>query len=508
MSLARTQSVTLTGVKGQVVQVEVDAAGGVPGVNLVGLADTAVNEARDRIRSAIVNTDEDWPNRKVTINLSPGWVRKRGSGFDLAFACACLAAFDALPREPLSNFVLVGELGLDGSVRPVRGILPMVIAAVEDGWTDIMVPDACGTEAVLVPGADVTVVASLKEAIEVLRGGAVGRGVERARPVATPMGRDLADVRGQAVPRFAVEVAAAGAHHLFLHGAPGAGKTLLAERLPGLLPELDADASLEVTSIHSVAGILRSDHPMVVRPPFQAPHHTASPPALIGGGSGVPRPGAVSLAHRGVLFLDEAPEFPTRSLETLRQPMETGYVNLHRSEFRVRYPAQFQLVLAANPCPCGRSTGRGLDCTCTPLQKRRYSSRLSGPLMDRVDLQVPVLPVPRADLLDGRGGEASEAVRERVVAARQRATERLRDTPWTVNAELPGRLLRTSFSVRSEALSVVSDEISRGRITARGVDRVLRVSWTLADLAGVDRPGTAEVAGAISLRGAGLSWAA
>ena len=508
MSLARTQTVTLTGVAGQVVGVEVDAAPGVPGLTLVGLADTAVSEARDRVRAALVNVGEAWLSRKVTINLSPASVRKRGSGFDLALACACLAAFDALPGDAIANQVLIGELGLDGALRPVRGILPMVIAAVERGWTQFVVPDTCGLEAALVPGADVTVAADLAEAVAVLRGVAAPRTATKTdRPVELD-GPDLVDVSGQATPRLAVEVAAAGAHHLFMHGAPGAGKTLLAERLPGLLPALDPAASLEVTAVHSVAGTLSPEHPMVVRPPFQAPHHTASAPALIGGGAGVARPGAASLAHRGVLFLDEAPEFSSRALETLRQPMETGSVVLARSESSVRYPAHFLLILAANPCPCGRSTGRGLDCTCTPQQKMRYSARLSGPLMDRIDLRVPVLPVPRADLLDGRGGEGSAAVRERVLAARARTARRLDGTPWHVNGELPGPLLRTTFPVRPDGLAVVSDEVSRGRLSARGLDRVLRVSWTLADLAGVDRPGAAEVAGAIALRGGGVPWAA
>jgi len=283
---------------------------------------------------------------------------------------------------------------------------------------------------------------------------------------------------------------------------------LLAERLPGLLPPLTDRQVLEVTAVHSVAGALEPERPMIVRPPFQAPHHTASSAALVGGGVGVARPGAISLAHRGVLFLDEAPEFHRSVLDTLRQPMERGEVELARGDATVTYPARFQLVLAANPCPCGRGGGRSLDCTCTPDQKRRYASRLSGPLLDRVDLQVPVLPVTRAELLEGRGGEPSGAVRQRVMAARERASARFAEQRWATNAEVPGPALRSEHRVEQDGMAIVLDEVGRGRLTGRGVDRVLRVAWTLADLGGVEQPGAAEVATAVALRGGGLPWAA
>ncbi|MGB2840653.1 MAG: ATP-binding protein, partial [Actinomycetes bacterium] len=299
----------------------------------------------------------------------------------------------------------------------------------------------------------------------------------------------------------------AGGHHLLLHGSPGAGKSLLAERLPTLLPPLTDRQVLEVTAVHSVAGALRPERPMVVRPPFQAPHHTASAAALVGGGVGVARPGAVSLAHRGVLFLDEAPEFNRVVLDTLRQPMERGQIELARGDATVTYPARFQLVLAANPCPCGRGGGRALDCVCTPDQKRRYAAKLSGPLLDRVDLQVPVLPITKAELVEALGGESSAAVRERVLLARERARHRFADHPWSTNAEVPSDVLRSTHRLQKAGRDLVFDEVGRGRLTARGVDRVFRVAWTLADLGGVDQPGAAEVSAAVVLRGGGLPWA-
>ena len=508
MSTASAYTVTLTGVVGTLVRVEVDASPGVPGLTLVGLPDAAVRDARDRVRAAITNSGAVWKSCKVTASLSPASVRKRGSGFDLALACACLAAFEVVPQRSTEEWVLIAELGLDGAVRPVRGVLPMVLASVAAGCRRLMVAEWSGGEAALVPGAEVAVASDLTEVVEVLRGVREPRWAEAISPDAVPPdGPDLEDVNGQATPRLAVEVAAAGGHHLLLHGAPGAGKSLLAERLPSLLPPLTEQQVLEVTAIHSVAGELRPERPMVVRPPYQAPHHTASAAALVGGGVGVARPGAVSLAHRGVLFLDEAPEFSRVVLDTLRQPMERGEVELARGDATVTYPARFQLVLAANPCPCGRSSGRGLDCVCTPDQKRRYAARLSGPLLDRVDLQVPVLPVTRAELVEGRGGEPSAAVRERVLVARELAGRRFAGQPWTTNAEVPGPALRSTHRVHREGTAVVLDEVGRGRLTARGVDRVLRVAWTIADLGGLDQPGAAEVSAAVVLRGGGLPWA-
>lgn len=508
MTVARTGAVALTGLRGQLVDVEVDVAPGVPKFLVVGLPDASVNEARDRVRAAVCNSGLGWPDHRITVNLSPGWVRKRGSGFDLAVAAALLAADGQLPPDAVGGLVIVGELGLDGKVRPVRGVMPMVMAAVAAGRPRVVVAHGAGGEAALVPGADVVTVSTVAELVAVLRGEQDPDIPVPPESGDAPAPPDLADVIGQQPARTALEIAAAGGHHLLLHGAPGAGKTMLAQRLTGLLPALTPSETLEVTSLHSIAGMLPDGHPLVSHPPFQAPHHTASPPAIVGGGSGVPRPGAVSLAHRGVLFLDEAPEFGPRVLDTLRQPLEFGEVRLARAEAVVRYPAQFLLVLAANPCPCGQSYGRGDSCTCTPLQKVRYRNRLSGPLLDRIDLRVPVAPLDRVQLLSAEPGEATAPVRERVLEARDRASSRFAADDWSTNAGIPGRVLRDRFRPEPEAMAHLSEELGRGRLSARGVDRVLRVAWTLADLGGAPRPATFEVSAALGLRGTASPWRA
>lgn len=509
MPVGRSRTVTVTGVVGQVVDVEADVGAGLPRTVLVGLPDTAVNEARDRVRAAILNSHLKWPNHRLTIGLSPAWVRKRGSALDLAVACAVLAATEQAPQAALERLVLLGELALDGSVRPVRGVLPMALEARARGWRTLIVPAPNAAEAALLTDVEVFGVDSLRQLVLVLWD---EQQLQRCAPTAFTTddaeAPDLADVVGQESARRALEVAAAGGHHVLLHGAPGAGKTLLAARLPGLLPDLTSDEALEVTAVHSVAGALPPGRPVVSRPPFQSPHHTATAPAIVGGGSGIPRPGAASLAHRGVLFLDEAPEFPARVLDTLRQPLESGEVVLARADAVVHYPAAFQLVLAANPCPCGQSFGRGLRCTCTPMQKNRYLARLSGPLLDRIDLRVEVAPLTRDELVEGHSGEASAVVRARVAAARERAQARLSGTPWRRNADVPGRELRHRLKPERDAMRLVHDEVARGRLSARGVDRVLRVAWTLADLTGADRPQPVHVGSALQLRSGVSAWAA
>lgn len=501
MGYARTRSVALLGVVGELVVVEADLAAGLPALVVSGLPDASLYESRDRVRAAIVNSGESWPQRRITVNLLPAHLPKHGSSFDLPVAVSILAAADALPLGRLAGTALLGELGLDGTLRPVRGVLPAVLAAARAGVRSVVVPVANAAEASLVPGVTVHAAETLRRLINAVRGTG-----NLLPPPAVPLDQtpampDLVEVVGQERGRRAVELAAAGGHHLALLGPPGAGKTMLAERLPSILPPLDDEAALEVTAVHSIAGALPASSPLVRRPPFQAPHHTASIAALVGGGSGIARPGAVSLAHRGVLFLDEAPEFSRSVLDALRQPLEEGQIRLMRSGGETAYPARFQLVLAANPCPCARPAG-DQHCECSPLVRRRYLSRLSGPLLDRVDLHVTLKPVGSAALCgDTAQVEPSTAVGARVTRARMAAAERWAGVSCHCNADVPARVLRQpQWRLPRGTTRLLTDAVDRGRLSARGYDRVIKVAWTVADLDGRSRPDAADIAEALELR--------
>ena len=497
MALGRAFSVAVRGLAGETVEIEADISSGLPGVHLVGLPDAALQESRDRVRSAIVNSDGTWPMARLTLALSPATLPKMGSVYDVALAAAVTSAESKTSWHRLEKSVLLGELALDGRVRPVRGVLPALLAAQRDGWKTAVVPIDNLAEASLVEGIEVFGLSSLRQFMAWLEGAAQLPGRMAVAESVPEVAADLADVVGQGQARFAVEVAAAGAHHLMLTGPPGVGKTMLAQRLPGLLPPLTESESLEVTAIHSVAGVLSDATPLITWPPFVAPHHTSSVASLVGGGAGLARPGAISRAHRGVLFLDECAEIGVSVLEALRTPLEDGEIRLARRDGVAHYPARFQLVLAANPCPCAPANPR--DCICAPPVKRRYLGKLSGPLMDRVDLRVELQPV-RTTAFTSDDNEPTATVRARVAAAREAAAERWKSHGIRTNAEVSGPLLRRRYRLAKEAMAPLRTALDRGQISIRGVDRSLRVAWTLCDLAGRDMPNLDDVALALSFR--------
>lgn len=509
MALAVVHGAVVSGVSGCVVRVEVDVSDGLPAVGVIGLPDTSVSEARWRARCAIVSSGATWPNKRLTISLSPAEIRKQGAGLDLPIAVGVLAASEQVPHRHLPTTAFIGELGLDGRIRATPGTLPGAIAARQAGIATVVVPVDGARELRRLSGIRIAVVERLVDVVTLLAshdppGQESQGGCDDESAVDGP---DLRDVRGHALGRLALEVAAAGGHHCALVGPPGVGKTLLAERLVGLLPDLgDADA-LEVAALHSISGRARPDAEYR-RPPARAPHHSASAAAVLGTvrGSRVV-PGAVTLAHGGVLFLDEAPEFARPALEGMRQPLESGWLAVDRSGWSGLVPARFQLVVAANPCPCGMRVGTGRGCQCSPAAVRRYAARLSGPMMDRIDIRLSVSRPTDAELAGHVVGEGSAQVRERVLEARARSARRLAGTPWSVNARVATGTLRREFAP-DPAGAAVLHELERGSTNLRGPDRVLRVAWTLADLGGRDRPGADEIAAATGLRGAGIPWLA
>lgn len=512
MNLAKSYAISLFGLAGTLVEIEAEISSNLPNFVMVGLPDASLSEAKDRVRAAIQNSGFKFPARRVTVNLSPASVKKHGSSFDLSIAMAILAAEKSVEPASVRDWVHIGELALDGSVRKVQGVLPALLAAKQFGFTRAVVPEGNLAEAQLIDGLEAVGVSSLTQLAAMHGARIVAEPVVREAHVALGdsfttdalLHKDVSDVVGQADAIDALVVAAAGGHHLLMIGPPGAGKTMMAERLPSLLPDLSLQQALETTAINSIAGNrYLGNAELIKRPPFEAPHHSASVTALIGGGMTKPTPGLISLANHGVLFLDEAPEFQQPALESLRQPLESGQVFINRSGGTAKFPARFQLVLAANPCPCGNNFGNGRKCSCTDQQRRRYLAKLSGPLLDRVDIRLDISPARPVEFAMGEAqrGLTSAQYRAQVQLARSRAAARLSSTPWQTNAEVPGTYLRKQLKLPKQTLAQLDASLQRDRISMRGYDRCLRLAWTIADLAEREKPEEVDIAKAIYLRG-------
>lgn len=499
--LAKVLSAAVTGLDAHLVEVEVDIGGGLPQFSVVGLPDATVRESRDRVRAALKNTGFAFPVKKITVNLAPADLKKEGSGLDMAIAIGILVAQDLLPAESVKNHVLVGELSLDGRVKPIAGALSIGLAC--RSKHPLIVPAENGAEAAVVEGVQAYPVHTLTEAVEFLRGACAIQAVavDRQRLCATPTteDEDFNDVKGQEHAKRALEVAAAGGHNVLMIGPPGAGKTMLARRLPGILPLMEPAEAIDATRVHSVAGLLTNGTPLLTARPFRAPHHGISDAGLVGGGT-VPRPGEVSLAHHGVLFLDEILEFKRHVLEGLRQPLEDGTVLVTRASASIRYPARFMLVAAMNPCPCGYYGDRTRECRCTPHQVRRYRARLSGPLLDRLDIHLDVPPVPVRELGGEGQPESSAMIRARVIAARGRQTARYRQERLYCNAQLTPRHIKKYCAISASAKDLLEQAMTRLGLSARAYGRILRVARTIADLADSAHIEPMHVAEAIQYR--------